>query len=456
MTWIWISGWGLPPTYVKTVAERHFPQVRHRCLPPTHNLAEQLKDADYTCLLGYSLGAFLILRQAHIFTRKCPRILFAPFIDFRKESEKGGRVYTTQIKFLQRILKNTPLRTINDFYKIAGLDIPQQDHLPYALEDLSWGLEVLLNESVTPESFKGMHGFIGRDDPLLDATVLQTQLPALNTVTQADHCLEPLVLTMKNKSESLSLLSSITHSPIPAKESTLNFNNKAHTYEASALIQRELADWGAQWLEPTLEGKTALEIGAGTGIFTRYLVGRSPSLTATDIASRMVEQGRRTLPQINWQLADGWRIKRGPFDRLYSSSLLQWAKDPVKTLRCWRACLNPRGRLLVLLFIKESLSELHQIDLHLSPVKWRSQTEWETAFIKAGFTILRSEQTTKIYTFASALDLFKRLHSLGATERAQRNPIQLRSVLRNYDARFQTDKGIPSTWTFYRIECGVD
>ena len=448
-TWIWVSGWGLPPAHVKTIAERYFPEVEHRCLPPTPNLTEQLKRMNYDCLLGYSLGAFLILRQADIFARTCPYVLFAPFIDFKKESGKGGRVHTTQIKFLQRTLARNSLRTLNDFYTTADLDIPRQDSLPYALEDLSWGLDILLNESVTPETFKeDIHGFIGSDDPLIDANILQAHLPEVTLVQKAGHQLEPLIRAMQSKHKSLP--------PISIQESTLNFNSKAHTYEASALIQRELADWGAQWLEPTLKNKTALEIGAGTGIFTQYLVERSTNLTAIDIAPRMIEQGRRTLPQVNWQIADGWCIEPGSFDRLYSSSLLQWAKNPVEVLRHWRASLNSQGQLLVLLFIEESLSELRQIGPHLSPVQWRSRTEWETAFKKAGFVILRSEQKKRVYTFPSALALFRRLHSLGATEKMKRNPIQLRRVLRNYDARFQTDKGVTSTWTFFRIECGVD
>ncbi len=201
MNWLWISGWGLPPAHVKTVAQRHFSEISNQCLPPVQNLSEQVAKENYTCLLGYSLGAFLILLQTDVFPRMCPRILFAPFLDFKKESETGSRVATSQLKILLRTLKSDPLRAINDFYKRAGLDIQEQQTLPYALEDLTWGIETLLSESVTPEAFEGMRGFIGRHDPLLDAATIQTQLPELTLVPQADHRLETLISAMKPKPE---------------------------------------------------------------------------------------------------------------------------------------------------------------------------------------------------------------------------------------------------------------
>ena len=53
-----------------------------------------------------------------------------------------------------------------------------------------------------------------------------------------------------------------------------DFDRRAAVYEDHAPVQREAAAWLAEWLPEKIEDP-ALEAGAGTGLFTRYLVGRT-------------------------------------------------------------------------------------------------------------------------------------------------------------------------------------
>lgn len=232
----------------------------------------------------------------------------------------------------------------------------------------------------------------------------------------------------------------------------MNFNVKAVRYEAAASIQRALAAWGSQWLEPDLHNRTVLEIGAGTGVFTHYLIERQAIVTATDIAPRMLMLGKLRFPQVNWQIMDGWCPSLGAFDRLYSASLLQWAEHPEALLRRWRACLNPGGRFLALFFIEESLSELSSLHPYLSPIQWRTQQEWKRCFAHAGLRVLRSERWQRVYTFASARALLRQLHDSGATTVPRIKTGRLRTLLRCYDSLFAVDGGVRSTWTFCRVE----
>ena len=49
-----------------------------------------------------------------------------------------------------------------------------------------------------------------------------------------------------------------------------NFDRRASVYEEHAPVQREAAAWLAEWLPETIGGPV-LEVGAGTGLFTRHL-----------------------------------------------------------------------------------------------------------------------------------------------------------------------------------------
>ena len=73
------------------------------------------------------------------------------------------------------------------------------------------------------------------------------------------------------------------------------FDRRASDYERHAPVQREAAQWLAEWLPGEIE-HPALELGAGTGLFTRHLVGRTKRLVASDIAPRMVQAGIDRLP----------------------------------------------------------------------------------------------------------------------------------------------------------------
>ena len=193
--WLWIGGWGLPPTYTETLARRYFPKIEHCCLAPTSNWSKALGKGTFSHIIGYSLGAFLVLLQEEVHrTEDDPSvILFAPFIDFKREAEVGGRIAAARLNILHRHLIRRPLAALSDFYAAAGLGLPSPKELPYPLEDLLWGIEILLQKTVAPETIAPTLSFIGDRDPLLDATVMSGAIPNLNVLSRVDHRLERLI-----------------------------------------------------------------------------------------------------------------------------------------------------------------------------------------------------------------------------------------------------------------------
>lgn len=208
----WLGGWGLAQQDMLAIAQELLPQARHRVWTPgaasLNALCSQLEtDSGIACgesasgafggrepvngdsasgggtviLAGYSTGAFLLLRELHrlmpLLVRGLPLLLFAPFVDFRAESDLGGRVVTTRLKLLLRRLRVAPLAAVADFYHQSNIALPAPQALPYASADLIWGIEQLAQTAVSAENLATLRNAAGLDirawvgaaDALLDA-----------------------------------------------------------------------------------------------------------------------------------------------------------------------------------------------------------------------------------------------------------------------------------------------
>jgi malonyl-CoA O-methyltransferase len=237
----------------------------------------------------------------------------------------------------------------------------------------------------------------------------------------------------------------------------MEFNKRVKTYNQYAFIQAELNKWCEEWLEPDLTDVCALEFGAGTGLFSQLILKTGANLTATDLSPEMVDCGEKLCPDATWLELDAWEPKinpkYNPYKRIYSASLLQWAPYPILTLKNWKDCLPNGGRTLNGFFVHNSLSELEQIDPDLCMFEWYEAESWDKFFLGAGWKILRSESIEKVFYFPNSLALFRHLHGIGATLPNKLTPSELRKVIKTYDKLFACDKGVTSTWKFYRIEC---
>ena len=192
MKFLWMGGWAIPEWYVLEHAQRIFPDAQHFFSPPIKDVTIH---NDFDQVFGYSLGAFLLLRWPCRFPKKEPKTLISPFLAFPKENALGGKISRTQVKFTQRQLKGNPLEAINDFFLRAGLDL-SLDSLPYPLEDLLWGLEVLLSESVEPSevSARGDFAILGEKDKLLEAASIAKFFPSHSILKDAGHGLDQLLV----------------------------------------------------------------------------------------------------------------------------------------------------------------------------------------------------------------------------------------------------------------------
>lgn len=234
------------------------------------------------------------------------------------------------------------------------------------------------------------------------------------------------------------------------------FDSSASRYSDHAVVQRQLADWCAEWL-PSVEtaNARAVELGAGPGLFTEKLVALHSQLLATDVSPAMVAEGKQLFPEVDWRVADAWALSEGQWDYIYSTSLLQWCPEPVTVLRRWRNCLAPGGRMMTGFYIEPTLPELNELSAFESPVQWRDAVFWRNAFSEANLKLVRSEVSTRRLYYDSALAFFRVLHGTGAYQARQMSVSALRRMIADYQQRFSEKSQVYATWTFMRIEAEV-
>lgn len=231
-----------------------------------------------------------------------------------------------------------------------------------------------------------------------------------------------------------------------------DFDRRAPQYEQHAPVQREAAAWLAEWLPEKIEGP-ALELGSGTGLFTRHLVGRTDKLVASDAAPRMVAAGASALPDADWSVADA-NEPPGPrgYRWIFSCSLMQWLPDPVATLLAWHRVSAPGARLVSGWFIRGTLKEFFAACPAACPFPWRDADEWRDMFGRAGWQTQRSEVRTFRRHHADSTAMLREIHNAGAVVPRRFSAGKLREALRKHDRDHRGDDGVQSTFDFLRLE----
>ena len=199
---LWIGGWAIPQAYILDLAKKQFPAFAHVCLLPNSIVLNRKHSEKYDWVIAYSLGSFLILWQAELFNPRKGIILLAPFLDLKKESGLGGQISVPQLRYLQKLLRENPVNAINDFYNRAGLDLNCADSLPYAQEDLEWGIKVLIEHSARRDKRTFAQVIVGEDDPLINARKLSRFFSGMDIIPGAGHNLKELLpfVAIKRKS----------------------------------------------------------------------------------------------------------------------------------------------------------------------------------------------------------------------------------------------------------------
>jgi malonyl-CoA O-methyltransferase len=228
-----------------------------------------------------------------------------------------------------------------------------------------------------------------------------------------------------------------------------SFSKYAKTYDRTAFLQKNMAERLAA-LIPEVKYDSILEIGCGTGLFTKHLLTLSPKkLILNDISSAMIDclVTQFELPSsANLFIGDAEKLDFPKTNLVAANAVFQWLNCPETTLKKFFDIQPTDGCIIFSVFGPKTLFELREIASINSASKLISLSGWKKALTNAGYKIAKAENEIRKVFFPSAGELIKNLQQTGASPFSQLKAGSLRKLLRDYDSTFSTSQGIYSTW----------
>ena len=237
-----------------------------------------------------------------------------------------------------------------------------------------------------------------------------------------------------------------------------SFSKYARSYDRYAHLQRSMAERLASYL-PEKVPLNIIELGCGTGVFTRHLLTFPiKNITLNDISSAMIEILKTQLKipaNTKFLIGNAENIFIGKADLICANAVFQWFQKPENSLKRLKNSLTNNGTIIFSTFGAETLREFRHATNLNSPVNLHSFKEWKVLIRKTGFNLNSFDiEKRKIFT-PNTMILIKNLQQIGATPIKMINVGGLRKIIRYYDKNFSTDQGVYATWElfYFSISC---
>ncbi|WP_339843696.1 malonyl-ACP O-methyltransferase BioC [uncultured Halopseudomonas sp.] len=250
-----------------------------------------------------------------------------------------------------------------------------------------------------------------------------------------------------------------------------SFSRAAATYDQAAAFQRSAGSNLLAQLPPQLEPLDIVDLGAGTGYFTRALAHRfAAPVAGLDLAEGMLRFARQCngpehellSRHPRWVVADAEALPLRPAsqDLIFSSLALQWCPDLARAVAEARQALRPGGCLAFNTLVEGTLFELQRawqaVDGFVHVNRFMPTDELHQILNASGFTHWRCEVETHVLRYAQLSELTRELKALGAHNINQGRPggltgrARLRALTQAYETFRQTE-GLPATYQVAQI-----
>jgi malonyl-CoA O-methyltransferase len=237
-----------------------------------------------------------------------------------------------------------------------------------------------------------------------------------------------------------------------------SFSKYALSYDRYALLQKSMAERLASYL-PEKPPSHILELGCGTGVFTRHLLTMPINrLTLNDISSVMIDilKSRLNIPSnTKFIIGNAEKISLDKTDLICANAVFQWFLNPMEALTHLKSSLNKTGTILFSTFGPETLVEFRETANLRSPIKLISLKQWKIFIKNSGFTLNSIDVEKRKLFSPSTLNLMKTLQQIGAAPIRIFNAGELRKLIVEYDKRFATEQGVYSTWELFYFSISI-
>jgi malonyl-CoA O-methyltransferase len=210
------------------------------------------------------------------------------------------------------------------------------------------------------------------------------------------------------------------------------FDRAAPTYDAHAVLQREIADRMLERLDYIKhQPKVLLDAGAGTGYGTQHLRSRYPeaAVVALDLAESMLKIA--CPPPSLWQKLrrgaplhavcgdiDHLPLKTSSVDMVWSSLALQWCNDLNVSFAELYRVLAPGGLLMFATFGPDTLKELRaafaEVDGYTHVNQFVDMHDIGDVLVSAGFNTPVMDMEYITLTYADLKTMLHELKAIGA------------------------------------------
>jgi len=258
-----------------------------------------------------------------------------------------------------------------------------------------------------------------------------------------------------------------------------HFSRAAHSYDAAAVMQREVAERLAERLPLfNISPQRICDLGTGTGFLAQHMTQAYPDahLYAVDLSPTMLQHSRdkqratrswwhklnpfSATPSVHYVNADAYQLPfaDGSMDMIVSSLMFQWCDDLDAALAECRRVLTPNGLLMLASLGPDTLKELRQawqvVDGHAEQhlLNFVDMHDLGDALGRAGFAnpVCDTEHIKLTYTHAKLA--LQDLKSIGATNanRSRQGGLMGRSkwqaLLDAYQGQALPDGRVPTTF----------
>ncbi|SFQ22342.1 malonyl-CoA O-methyltransferase [Ectopseudomonas toyotomiensis] len=244
-----------------------------------------------------------------------------------------------------------------------------------------------------------------------------------------------------------------------------SFSRAAESYDAVAELQRNVGTQLLARLPASLQPRRWLDLGCGTGYFTRALAKRyAPGEgLAVDIAEGMLRHARPQGGAAHFIAGDAEALplQSDSVELLFSSLALQWCADFPRVLSEAQRVLRPGGVLAFSSLCVGTLQELRDswlaVDGFVHVNRFRRFEDYQQLCAASDLQPLTLQRQAEVLHFPDLRSLTTSLKELGAHNLNPGRPggltgrSRIRALIEAYE-RFRQPQGLPAT---YQVVFGV-
>jgi malonyl-CoA O-methyltransferase len=244
------------------------------------------------------------------------------------------------------------------------------------------------------------------------------------------------------------------------KKVAQSFSRAAATYDSVAQLQRDIGTQLFSRLPAALSAQsTLLDIGSGTGFFTRQLATQygESHIIGLDIAEGMLRYSSVQQEGINWLCADAESLPlaNNSVDVIFSSLAIQWCNNLPQLMAELARVLKPGGQVHIATLGPDTLHELksawQQVDNYVHVNRFQSSHNLVAVLQSAQLTLGEIKQENRTLHYDHLKELTRELKALGAHNMNSGKPEGLTGrarmlAFKTAYEQFRGAQGLPATY----------